>query len=365
MTVNVNIDNRTIVRIIVVALLVTAGFSFIAATRSVFTLLIISAFLAMALNPPVTYLSSKITGGSRGLATGIAYLTVVGIIGLFLWAMVPPLITQTREFVDELPTYIDEIAEGDGAVSTFVRENELDIELKEYVDNFTKGSALGDTSSRVFSGLGKIGASIASVLTVLVLTFFMLIEGPGWLDKFWLAQPESKRERRRALGKKMYNIVTGYVNGQLLIALLAALASLIAMLVAGIPLPVPLAGIVGIFGLIPLIGATLGAVVVVIVALFQSVYAALGMLIFFLVYQQVENTTLQPLIQSKNLEISPLLIFVAVLFGVSIAGLLGAFIAIPAAAAARLMFLDYVDQKNQARQEPKSTFKKLTRRKAS
>ena len=360
MTVNINIDNKTIFRIIVVSLLVVAGFSFVSATKSVFTLLIISAFLAMALNPPVTYLSSKITGGSRGLATGIAYLTVVGIIGLFLWAMIPPLITQTREFVDELPTYIDDLAQGDGAISTFVRENEVDQELKDYVDNFAKGSALGDTSSRVFSGLGRIGSSIASVLTVLVLTFFMLIEGPGWMDKFWQAQPEEKREHRKQLGLKMYNIVTGYVNGQLLIATLAALASLIAMLIAGIPLPVPLAGIVGVFGLIPLIGATLGAVVVVIVALFQSVYAALGMLVFFLVYQQIENTTIQPLIQSRNLEISPLLIFVAVLFGVSISGLLGAFIAIPVAAAARLVFIDFIEQKNQAKSKPKLSFKKLT-----
>ena len=359
MTVNINIDNRTIVRILIVVVAVTAGFSFVSATRNVFTLLIISGFLAMALNPPVSYLSSKITGGSRGLATGLAYLTVVSIIGVFLWAMIPPLVNQTRDFIDEVPTYIDDFAEGDDAISTFIRDNEIDQEARDFVDGLRDGEVIGDTSSRVFSGLGRIGASIVSVLTVLVLTFFMLIEGPTWLEKFWEAQPDEKREHRKKLGLRMYNIVTGYVNGQLLIALLAALSSLVAMLVAGIPQPLPLAGLVGFLGLIPLVGATLGAVVVVIVAVFQSIPTAIGMAIFFLVYQQIENNAIQPLIQSRNLEVSPLLIFVAVLFGISLGGLLGAFIAIPVAAMLRLLAIDYIDQKNAEKAKPKSKIKKL------
>lgn len=362
MTVNIDIDNRTIVRVLLVVVTVSLGLSFIAATRSVFTLLIVSAFLAMALHRPVTYLSSKITGGSRGLATGIAYLLVIGVLGLFLWAMVPPLVNQSREFIDEAPGYVEDLSEGDGMIANFIRENDIDQEVQEYIQTLTEGSALGETSSAVFSGIGRIGAAIFSVLTVLVLTFFMLIEGPGWLEKLWKAQPDDKREHRRMLGQKMYQIVAGYVNGQLFVALLAALASLVAMLVAGIPLPVPLAGIVGFFGLIPLVGATLGAAVVVLVALTQSVYTAIGMLIFFVVYQQIENNAIQPLIQARTLEVSPLLIFIAVLFGISIAGLLGALLAIPFAAVARILFLDYVERREAERKKPKSKLKKLTGR---
>ncbi len=364
MTVNINIDNRTIVRILFVIVVVSLSLSFLAATKNVLTLLIISAFLAMALNPPVTYLSSKITGGSRGLATGMAYLTVIGAIGLFLWAIIPPAVHQSRDFLNELPTYIDELAEGDDSVSTFVRENNVDDEINEFVEDFRAGSVLGNSSSAVFSGIGRIGAAIVSVLTVLVLTFFMLIEGPGWLDKFWQAQPQEKREHRRRLGQKMYLVVTSYVNGQLLVALLAALSSLVAMLIAGIPQPVPLAALVGVFGLIPLVGATLGAVVVVLVALFQSIYVALGMLVFFLVYQQIENNAIQPLIQSKTLDVSPLLIFVAVLFGISVGGLLGAFIAIPVAAMARILFVDFVEQRAAEKKKPKSPIKKLIAKKS-
>lgn len=364
MTVNINIDNKTIVRILVVVVLVVAGFSFLSATRNVFILLVASGFLAVALNPPVSYLSSKITGGSRGLATGIAYLTVVSIIAVFLWAIVPPMVTQTRDFLNDLPDYIADLGEGDDAVANFIRENDVEREIQNFTDSVSDGTVLGNTSSQLFSGLGRVTSSIISVLTVLVLTFFMLIEGPGWLEKIWEAQPEDKREHRRALGKKMYLIITSYVNGQLLIALLSATSALVAMLIAGIPLAVPLAGLVGLLGLIPLVGATLGAVIVVIIALFQSFYTALGMAIFFIVYQQVENNAVQPLIQSRQLEVSPLLIFVAVLFGISLGGLLGGFVAIPAAAIARLLFLDYLDQRKSKKKSSKNPLKKIRHKEA-
>ena len=236
--------------------------------------------------------------------------------------------------------------------------------LKEFTDGLTDGTALGDASSRVFDGLGKVGVGIISTLTVLVLTFFMLIEGPMWLEKIWQAQPESKRQHRRDMGRKVYQVVTGYVNGQLLIALLASMSSLVVILFLGLPLPLPLAALVGLFGLIPLVGATLGSVAVILVALFQSVYAAAAMLIFFLVYQQIENTFIQPYIQSRTLEVSPLLIFVAVLFGITVGGLLGAFIAIPVAAIARIMFIDFIDQRQQKNEPKKSSKLSLKRSKS-
>jgi predicted PurR-regulated permease PerM len=147
----------------------------------------------------------------------------------------------------------------------------------------------------------------------------------------------------------MYNVVTGYVNGQLLIASIAGLTSLVAMVVVGIPNAIALAGVVALTGLIPLIGATLGAVIIVAVALFQSLGQAVFMLIFFIVYQQVENNAIQPYVQSKALEISPLLVLVAVIIGVSLGGLLGGFLAIPVAACARILLLDYIEQRNQAK----------------
>jgi len=363
MTFNISIDNKTIIRVFAAIILFALGAFFIRASTQALTLIVISAFLAMALNPPVSYLSSKITGGSRGAATGIAYLCVVSIIGLFLWAMVPPLVSQTRQFIDDLPTYIEEFSEGDDAVSTFVRDNDIQEEVEDFVSEFTTGSSVGDSSAQIFDGIGRVGSAIVSLLTVLVLTFFMLVEGPTLMKKFWLLQDEKKQVRRKVLVGRMYGVITGYVNGQLLIALLAATASLIAMLIVGIPLPLPLAGLVGLFGLLPLVGATLGSLAVIIVALFQSVQAAIAMAAFFIIYQQIENNAIQPIIQSRALEISPLIIFIAVLFGISVGGLLGAFIAIPIAACLRILAIDYIEQRKKKIEKKPSIFTKAIKSK--
>ena len=353
MTVKINIDNKTIVKILGTTFIFLFVFSFVAATRQAVTIILIAAFLAMALNPPVSYLSSKITGGSRAAATAIAYVLVLSVIGFFVWAMVPPLVSQTRAFVSDLPTYIEDASEGDSSIAQFIRDNDIEQEVQDYIDEYRFSGAIGDTSARLFSGIERIGVAIASLLTVLVMTFFMLVEGPAWLEKFWQLQPADKRQGRREIGKQMYGVITGYVNGQLLIALMAATSSLIMMLIVGLPLPLPLAGVVGLFGLIPLVGATLGSVVVIGVALFQSVPTAIAMLVFFLVYQQIENNFIQPVIQSRTLNVSPLLVFIAVLLGINIGGILGAFAAIPTAACVRIIFNEYLE----ARQ---STTKKNT-----
>ncbi len=364
MQVKITIDNKTILRVLAVIFLFLFGISFIAAAREALTIILISAFLAMALNPPVSYLSSRITGGSRGAATAIAYLLVIGALGLFLWAIIPPLATQTKDFIHDLPTYIDEAGQGDNVIARFIRENDIQEEVQTYVDELSGSRNLSNAGSWIFSGINRIGTALASLLTVLVLTFFMLVEGPYWLNQFWELQPEDKRARRRALGKKMYNVIIGYVNGQLLIALLAAMASLVMMLIIGLPLPLPLAGIVGIFGLVPIVGASLGSITVVIVALFQSVPTAVVMLLFFLTYQQIENSFIQPVIQSRRLNVSPLLVFLAVLLGLNFGGLLGAFVAIPTAACARILINEYVVrervQKSKKAKKPKKIVTETT-----
>lgn len=362
MTLNINVDNRTIVRILAVTFLFLFTVSFLSATRHAITLVIISAFFAMALNPPVSYFSSKITGGSRGAATAISYLLVLSIIGLFAWAIVPPLVQQSRQFINDLPSIIDEAAASDNAIGSFIRDNDIDIEIQEFVDDIRSGQGITSNSSQLFSSLGRVGSGLASLLTVLVLTYFMLIEGPEWLKRFWAMHPESERERRRNLGYRMYQVITGYVNGQLLVALLAAMTSLIVMLIVGLPLPLPLAGVVGLFGLLPLVGATLGSIVVIIVALFQSVASAIIMLIFFLVYQQIENNFIQPYVQSRTLDVSPLLVFLAVIFGISLGGILGAFIAIPVAACIRILVVEYMQRRTDAvkkKETSKNPVKKL------
>jgi predicted PurR-regulated permease PerM len=343
MTVNIKVENRTIVQIMVVVILFFAALQFISAVQSALTLVFISAFLAIALNPPVTYIAKNVVRGSRTGATAIAYLFVVTIIGLFLWALIPPLVKESSAFIDRVPEYVQEVKESDNYVGEFVDRYELDSEIEEFGSNLA--DRMGDANGPILSGINRLGAAIVSVLTVLVLTFFMLVEGPYWLNTFWKYQHPDKKKHRQMLVKKMYNVITSYINGQLLVAMLAGFTSLIAMLLLGVPFPLPLAGLVALFGLIPLVGATLGAVTVVAVALFQSVATAVIMAVFFLIYQQIENNVIQPMVQSKTLDLTPLMVLVAVIFGISLGGILGGFVAIPVAAILKILFLDYHDSR--------------------
>lgn len=359
MQVRIDVDNRTILRIIAVVVAFLILMNVISALIPALTLIMLSAFLAVALNPPVSYLTHKIAKGKRTLATAIAYLLVVAVIGLFLYILIPPLVSQTGKLIDETPELIEQLKNSDNALAQFVVRYDLDEEITHIGE--TIKASIGDSNGPVFSSIEKIGTAIISLLTVLVLTFLMLIEGPEWVKRFWETVPEKTRAHKKGLATKMYNVVTGYVNGQLLIALMAGIASLIMMLILGMPYALPLAGVVAMFGLVPLVGATIGSATVIIIALFQSATTAIIMLVFFFIYQQIENNVFQPMIQSRRLDVSPLLVLISVIVGFSIGGFVGGVVAIPVAACAKIYLMDIYEHrktKSKARKSPRLVLKK-------
>jgi len=306
-------------------------------------LIAVSAFLALALNPAVTWLTHRLKSKSRVRATGVAYIIVLSLLIGLLWLIVPPLVNQGSEFARDLPRTVEEFKSQDSAASRLVRRYNLDEQLSNISDDLSSG--VGDFGSQALSTVERVGGTIISVITVLILTFMMLIEGPIWFERVMALQPEKQRTRRRKLAQKMYRVVTGYVNGQVLIAAIAAAFALVALLIMSTIFDasinaVAMAGIVFIFGLIPLFGNVLSAVLVVLFSLFASAGLALGMAIYFLVYQQIENATLQPYIQSKSNQLTPLTVFVAALIGVGVAGVLGALAAIPIAGCMRIVLED-------------------------
>jgi len=341
--IKISIETKTIIRIILVILAFYVGLHVLSTLQTVIKLLIIAMFLALALSPPVGWLSKKMTKGRRALATAISYIAVLIVIGGFLAIVIPPFARETAQFIDKIPEYADELQNGTGFISDLVERYELQDEIQNFAGNLT--NVVSDLNGPLLNGIKGVGSFIAQLLTVLVLAFFMLVEGPGWIKHFWETQSKATKQRYEPLVMKMHGAITSYVNGQLLIASIAAVLSLFAMLIVGIPYPLPLAVTVGIFGLIPLIGATLGSIVVIVFALFESAYAALAMLIYFLVYQQIENNTIQPFIQSRATNLSPLLVMVAVLVGVSLGGFLGAFIAIPVASCGKILYDDVHDRR--------------------
>lgn len=343
--IKLDIDKSTIVRVMAVAVAFWLGIHAVYQIRGVLVWLVISFFLAMALNPPVSYLAAKIPGGSRALATGVAYIIVLTALGLFFSSTIPPLISETRNLVQTLPEKVQNLRQSsqDGLVADTIARYNLEDEAQELATNLT--TRLGDIGGPIVTGIGKVTNSIIAFITILVLTFLMLVEGPQWLELFWRYHPKKRRLQHQALAQRMYHVVTGYVNGQLLIASIAGLSSLVMLVIVGLPNPIALAGVVALTALLPLIGATLGAVIVVLVALFQSLTQAVLMAVFFIIYQQIENNVIQPYVQSRALDISPLLVLVAVLLGIQLGGLLGGFLAIPIAACLKILILHYIEQR--------------------
>lgn len=339
------ITDGTIIRALLITFAALLFWHFLGKVTGILELIGISAFLAIALNPAVSFLGSKLRLKNRIWATGLAYIVVLVVLAGLLIIIIPPQVKQTTSFIHNIPQTINNFQHQDSAINRAIHRYKLDKELSDI--NTSISNRVKDFSGPVLSTAGKIGRTIAATLTVLVLTFMMLVEGPLWLKRLKNIQPPKYREQRARVANRMYRVVTGYVNGQVLVALIAAVFASIALFVgssiAGVTVNIPaLAGIVFIFGLIPLIGNTIAAILVCLFCLFASTGLAIGMIVYFIVYQQIENATLQPYIQSRNNQLTPLIVFIAALLGASVAGLLGALAAIPLAGCLRVLFDEYI-----------------------
>src|SRR6185437_5327420 len=169
-----------------------------------------------------------------------------------------------------------------------------------------------------------------------------LLEGPAWMERFYGLLPPPTQPRWRAVGHGIYRQVGGYVTGNLVISLIAGSLTTFVLLLLGVPYAVALGLIVGLLDLIPLVGATVAAIIVAVVAFLHTVVAGIVVIVFFVVYQQVENHILQPLVYNRTVALSPLAILVSVLVGAELAGILGALAAIPAAGAIQVLILDFL-----------------------
>lgn len=342
--VTVTFTDRTIVRIVIIIVLTFVGMLFLSRIIPAIILIFLSLFLAVALNPAVSWIGKHLHIKSRVRATGIAYLIVLAVISAFLALVVPPLVRQSNDFVQTLPDTIETYTADDSQIMRFIRKHNLENDVQNNIQSLRNN--VQDIGGRAVTTVSTVMGFVVSLIAVLVMTFMMLVEGPMWLEKLWQTQDPSKSVRHKRVVHKMYKVVTGYVNGQLLIAVIAGFLSLVVLLIASTVLDVSInavvyALIVTLTSLIPMFGATIGAIIVVALCAFTSWPLALVMAIFFLVYQQVENATIQPNIQARQNELTPLLVFIAALIGIGFGGILGAFIAIPVAGCVRVWIVEY------------------------
>lgn len=341
----ITISARTFLKVI---LLIIGVIMILAILRKVtFSLILIftAFFLALAMNAPVGWVARHLphnkTGG-RALATSISFLIVIVLLAGFLFAIIPPVINQSRSMISSAPSTIKSLQDQNSDLNRIVRRYHLEKQFNDFSSQVV--TRLKHASGSVVSTLGKIGSSIVATLTVLVLTFMMLVEGPIWVRQARNLLPEAKRDHASKLTQEMYRVIKGFVNGQVLLAAIAAFMLLPGLLIFHVSYPIALMGIVFICGLIPMVGHTIGAVIVTIIALFHSPVSAVGILIYYILYQQIENYLIQPKVQANTTNLSPLLVFMAVVIGVSFSGLLGGLVAIPIAGCVKVLVADHLQR---------------------
>jgi len=334
--------SRSVARTVLIIVAVLVSLYLVYLLRKPLGWLFIATFLAVALAGPVNFLERRM---KRGFAITLVYLGLMAVPVVLGTLMVPPLVNEASNLAEEAPQYAND-------VTKFVKENDrlrdLDADydltgtLREQADKLP--SKLGGAAGTLRDvGLGLVN-SIFALVTILILTAFMLGGGRRWIGHALRYLPEDRAERMERVLRRSAAAVGNYVAGALAQATLAGILSFVVLSILGVPFAAPLSLIIFFLDLIPLVGATIGAVAVGLVTLFTNFpTATIVWLVWSIVYQQVENNVIQPQIQRRAVSINPFLVIVAVLFGSSLLGVLGALVAVPMAASIQIAAREYMD----------------------
>ena len=333
---------RTVVRITLTVVCVLVGLYLLWLIRKPLSWIFIAAFLAVALAPPVNLLSRYMR---RGLAIAVVYLSLLGVVVLLTALLVPPIVNGANDLADNSPRYVDDVREY-VQKNKRLREINADYQITEKLSQEAEKlpTRLGDAAGVLRDiGFGIVNGLFAFV-TIMVLAAFMLGSGPRWREALLSLQPPQRAARMRSLLNRMAGAVSGYVAGALIIALVAGISSFTVLSILGVPFAAPLAVVAGLFSLIPVVGATIAAVLIGVVTLFNDFPSdTIIWAIWAIAYQQVENHVIQPQIQKRTVNVHPFMTIVAVLFGATLLGVLGALVAIPVAASIQILVREWVD----------------------
>lgn len=372
MKVRIDIDTKTFVRF----WLVVIGFAFVIlaiySARTALILLGVAFFLALALNAPVSYLAKYLPGKSRVGGTAIAYILVVALLASFAFLVVPPIVQQTAKFAETVPSLVEGATtqwQGlNGIIEKYHLQPQVDNAINSIKDN-TAGWAT-EASKNVLSGIGSLATIIVSTFLVLVLSFLMLIEGPMWLKRLWGVYNDQERmEDHRNLVHRMYNVVTGYVTGQLTVSTIGAsmagiVVFILSLIFPAVPgnLALPTVAIAFTLSLIPMFGATMAGILISILLAFNDVAAGIAFAAFFIIYQQIENNFISPTIQARKLELSALTVLGSVTIGLYVFGLAGGIISIPIAGCIKVLLEDYLQRAKKNRERSEKPLAKLVKK---
>jgi predicted PurR-regulated permease PerM len=330
---------RTVLVVIGILVAVFALLQVLWIARHILAWIFIALFLALALNPAVDRLQRRVK--RRALATGIVYIAALGAIVAIGALFIPTLVDQVNDFARKVPDYLDDLTKGRGRLGFLQEKYHLVDKAREAVRDGGAAKLFGLSGTAVAVAKGVVTVVVAT-LTIAFLTFFMLLEGPRWMERFYSLLDPRTRGRWQTVGRDIYRTVGGYVTGNLLISLIAGTLTTIVLLITGVPYAIALGLIVAILDLIPLAGATIAAIIVGTVAFLHGITAGIIVVVFFVIYQQVENHLIQPVVYGRTVQLSPLAVLISVLIGAELAGVLGALAAIPVAGTLQVIFLDWL-----------------------
>ncbi len=319
----------TVLAVLGIAVLVGLLLAFVYLAWQVLTWILVAVILACALNPAVEVFERR--GLRRGYAASIVFVLALLVMTGVGFLVIPPLVSQVSDFVAAVPDFIDDITAGRGPLGWLQDDYQIVDRIREAIDAQGAGGVLG-LSLPVLDLVRSVVTAVVGVITIIFLTYFMLLEGPRTIQgALGLLAPQT-RVRYERVGYDIYKTISGYVTGNLLISLVAGVTSTAVLFGVGSDFAIALGLLVAILDLIPLAGATLAAIIVSTVVLIETDWIrALIVIGFFLAYQQFENHVLQPLVYGRTVELSPLAVLLAVLIGAQLAGVLGALMAIPVA----------------------------------
>lgn len=332
---------RSVLAVLGLLLGVVAAVEFVFLAQAGLTLIAISLFLALALNPGVDFFQSK--GLKRGTAVGAVYVLALLVLALVGLVLVPPLVDQVSKFIDALPGLVADLTKGNGKLGFLER----DYHVVERVRDATSGNAASVTGAAapVVSVAKGVAATLIGVVVIAFLTLFMLLEGPEWRRRIDELVPEKSRAPVERIGAGVYKGVSGFVIGNLLASFLAGAFVTVVCLVVGVPYALPVGLFVALIEVVPYVGPLVATVIVGGVALTKGVAPGLVVLALVVAYHAVEGHTLRPLIYGRALKLSPLAVLIAILLGVEVAGILGALAAVPVAASIQVVVAELLQRR--------------------
>jgi predicted PurR-regulated permease PerM len=301
--------------------------------RNILVLVLVALFLAIGLDPAVRFIQRDRPG--RGLAVVVVFLGALLVIGGFLAAVIPPLVGQTVRLAQQVPDFAERLSDR----STWFGDLNARFDIADRVRDAVSDvpSLVAGSAGRALGFARSVGSTLFSFITVMVLTIYFLLDLPKLVDGAARLVAKSRRKQIQEHSRVFFRSISNYLLGNIATSVIAGVLAFIAFSLLGVPYALPLAMWVAIADLIPMVGATLGAIPAVVVGFFDSLGTGIGTAVYMLAYQQFENYVVQPRVMREAVNISPAAVLLAALIGATLLGFVGALVAIPIAASIKVI----------------------------